>query len=64
MSDRRRAGQRGWPARFPVAQVPNAQPSTAPSDVAALSRRAVPKLLDAEREAHESLGRLKQLAEG
>jgi hypothetical protein len=29
MSDRRRAGQRGWPANFPVAQVPNAQLSAA-----------------------------------
>ncbi len=29
MSDRRRAGQRGWPASFPVAQVPNAQLSAA-----------------------------------
>ena len=29
MSDRWRAGQRGWPASFPVAQVPNAQLSAA-----------------------------------
>ena len=29
MSDGRRAGQRGWPASFPVAQVPNAQLSAA-----------------------------------
>jgi hypothetical protein len=29
MSDRRRRGQRGWPARFPIAQWPNAPLSVA-----------------------------------
>ena len=29
MSDRSRGGQHGWPANFPVAQVPNAQLSVA-----------------------------------